>query len=210
MAWSFLLGLAFAFVAGLPVTGPAAVLVAEAAVRGRTSRAVAVGVGAAIPEGLWAGLALGGVGSIVPAGSALGAGWQVAGGLVLVGVGVALWTRRPTGRARPAPARPAPASLVRAMVVGFATTALNPTLLVTWGTVSTALVTTGTIPAVPGGPALFGLGVTAGASLAALTLATVASGIRRRFGGETPGWIGRAAASVVVAIGLASVLRALV
>lgn len=210
MAWSFLLGLVLAFIAGLPVTGPAAVLVAEAAVRGRNARAIAVGVGAALPEGLWAGLALAGLGSMLPAGGALGAGWQLAGGLFLVGVGVALWTRRPGGRARRAPAEPAPASLVRAMVVGFATTALNPTLLVTWGTVATALLTTGMVQARPGGSVLFGLGVTTGASLAALTLTTLASGVRRRFGGAAPRWIGRAAATVLMAIGLASVLRALV
>lgn len=87
-------GLAWA--SALPLSGPGAVMVADAAMRGDVRRATWIGVGAAVPELAWATLAFGGAAAALAGRPDLAGAAHLVAAAVLAGVAVALW-RSPAG-----------------------------------------------------------------------------------------------------------------
>lgn len=200
---AFLLGALASFVAGLPVSGPAAALVADAAMHGERRRAVGIGVGAAVPEAGWAFVAWLGVGSALAGRPGVEAVAHGLAGVVLLGVAGALWRRGPANRP------PTTSGVGPAAWIGALATAFNPTLALTWGTVAAAIVGTGLgEPGLPGALG-FGIGVGVGAVAATLVLVHLASHAHTRLPERTRLLMARGVAGLLAALGIAALAGAL-
>lgn len=142
---SFLVGFLFGCVGSIPPTGPTSVLVLERALKGRTAPALAVAAGGALPEAGYAALALWGFGRLIrwhP--------WLYWTGPALAAIVVILCIRDLLrGKFhRDARARRVQSwrhlveqrrGIARSFALGFATAALNMTMLFTWGAVASVL-----------------------------------------------------------------------
>ena len=201
MIAALLYGAGVAFVASLPVTGPASALVADAALRGEGARAARIGLGSAVAEAGWAALALAGAGALLAGASAARAVADLFAGVVLLAVAAALWR---------APSEPVarPEAGGRAFWAGFGLTALNPTLLVTWGTVSAGLLATGRLVATPATVTAFAVGVLGGGWAAFQAVRWAFGRAGARLGGRAARVFGRAAAALLFGLGLAALARA--
>lgn len=121
------IALSFAFVGSMPLAGPIALMVVSHAARGRFGGALRIGFGAAVAEGIYAGVAYWGFATflarhktVVPISHGVSA-------LVLAALGArfVVWKledeKKAEGGAEPGTA-----------LVGFTLAALNPTLVLTW------------------------------------------------------------------------------
>ncbi|PTL83648.1 LysE family translocator [Vitiosangium sp. GDMCC 1.1324] len=118
---------AFGFIGSIPLTGPIAVMVLSSCVQKRFGAAVRLGMGAALAEALYAGVAFWGFSTFLanrPAILPISHGLSVI-VLTLLGVYFVRWQPEPevnSGEDRP----------VTGFLLGFTVSALNPTLLGTW------------------------------------------------------------------------------
>ncbi|MFN7147653.1 MAG: LysE family transporter, partial [Myxococcota bacterium] len=207
-----LIGGLLAFVASLPVTGPGAVLIADAAMRGRPSRGVGLAVGMAIAEAGYATFALLGAAALLEGNPDVEAGAHAIAGLLLLAVGIWLWRRTPAP-AEAAPERDAGGLLLgagRGVLVGFSVVAPNPTLLLSWGTVAAALVAGGYAQNGVAEALVFGLGVAVGAVLSGIALTTFFSRLRARAGAQATRAFNRAAGLLLLVLGAVALVRAFV
>jgi threonine/homoserine/homoserine lactone efflux protein len=172
-----LIALVFGYIGSVPLAGPIAVMQLSRGARGRFTEALHVGLGAAVAEAVYAGIAFWGYTTLfahhrllVPISHGV-----TAAVLVLLGVRFAFWREREDREDE----RERKAGTV---LLGFTVSAANPTLLVTWGAV-VAFVDSkelGSPPAVAAIP--FGLGAGAGVALWSATLAA----ILRKYEGKVP------------------------
>jgi threonine/homoserine/homoserine lactone efflux protein len=123
----------FGFVGSMPVAGPISVMVVARAASGRAREAMSIGVGAAIAEGLYALLAFWGFATFLARHQAVLPLSHAVSAVVLLVVGVRfiLWHEHQDNAA--------PARAGGPFLVGFTVSALNPTLLATWGVATTFL-----------------------------------------------------------------------
>jgi threonine/homoserine/homoserine lactone efflux protein len=122
------LGWLLGFLGTIPAAGPLAVLVAAAAIEGRTRRLLALSAGGAAAEGLWAAAAASGLGWVIAAHPALERGMRVIGVALALILGVALLRLRlPPPSPEPPEERSASAALL-----GFLLVAGNPSFLASW------------------------------------------------------------------------------
>lgn len=186
--------LAFGFLGSIPLTGPIAVLVLSKAVSGDRHSARQIGVGAAVAEGLYAGIAffafaaLSASPSVRPVADAV---TMVV--LIALGLHFARWRYRE----RKSPARKSR----RGWWIGFSISIVNPTLLVTWGAVVAVLIGRGVgVPsaslALP-----FGLGAAAGVASWELLFVHFVKRLGPRFTGHTLQWVVRAVGIALIGVG---------
>lgn len=203
MLIALLAGAGIAFFGALPVAGPVAVLILDRALAGHRREAMALALGAAIPEGIYAGAAALGAAALlerVPA--LLPVAHLLAGGVVVV-VGALLLRQQAGARASSPVAAPSRGAVLTALLL----TALNPTLLATWAAVGAPLVAAGVIQGA-GGAAAFGLGAAAGAWGGGATLATVVASHGWRLGEGGVRITRRGAGVVLVGLGVVLLVRA--
>lgn len=196
-----LAGLVVAFVGSLPVSGPGAVLVADAALGGAPRRGAWIGAGAAVPEAAWATLAFLGAGTLVDGVPELRALAHGIAAVALLAVAVHLW-RRDTST----PATRGGEG--RAFLLGVLSTAFNPTLAVTWGAVAGTLVALGWARTGLSHALAFGMGVGAGSVAAGIVVAATLARVRRRLGASVLARLGRGVAVFVGALGVLALVRA--
>src|ERR1700735_5437894 len=130
-----LVALVFAFVGSLPLAGPIALLVVSNGVNGRHREALRIALGAALAEGIYAFLAFWGFATFLARYKLLLPISHGVTALILLALGTRfvffkVKTEDPSAPASVRPAR---------FWVGFSISALNPTLLATWGAVTTFL-----------------------------------------------------------------------
>jgi threonine/homoserine/homoserine lactone efflux protein len=122
-----LVALVFAFLGSMPLAGPIAILTLSRAASGRYAEALRIGLGAALAEGIYAGLAFWGFATFLPRHKLLVPISQASTSVLLVALGVRfMFWRPPAEKADPRENRAGTAFL------GFSISAFNPTLLVTW------------------------------------------------------------------------------
>jgi threonine/homoserine/homoserine lactone efflux protein len=193
----------FAFVGSLPLAGPVALLVVSNGAKGRYGDALRIALGAATAEGVYAFLAFWGFATFLARHALVLPISHGVTAVILCGLGLRfLFFKLKEGdRRREREARPG------RFWVGFSVAALNPTLLATWGAVTTFLYArqlvhfTGLL-AVP-------FGAFAAAGIAAWGLLTVA--LLKRFRNELPRaaltWVVRGMGVLLVGAGVWSAVE---
>ncbi|MCK5796418.1 MAG: LysE family transporter, partial [Deltaproteobacteria bacterium] len=136
-----IIGFLFGFIGSMPVAGPIAVIVFARGIEGRLRSGLAVAVGGALAEGVYAFLAFWGFSKllahytfILPASRAVAA-------IVLIGLGIIFLRKKPI-ETTPSPVREGWGG---GFFLGFGITALNPTLIATWSAASATLFSTGLV-----------------------------------------------------------------
>jgi threonine/homoserine/homoserine lactone efflux protein len=171
-----LVALVFGYIGSIPLAGPIAVMQLSRGARGRFSEALRIGLGAAVAEAIYAGAAFWGYTTLLghhPLVLPISHGVTAA-VLVVLGVRFAFWT--------PCDKKDERERRAGTVLLGFAVSAMNPTLLVTWGAVVAFLYSEklGHMPAVAALP--FGLCSGSGVALWSATLVAVL----RRYEGKVP------------------------
>jgi threonine/homoserine/homoserine lactone efflux protein len=160
---ALVLGLVCGFVGSIPIAGPTAVLVLERALQGHPVQAFEIAVGAAFAEAVYAAFAFLGMTAALSRFPWLTPASRIAGGVILVGLGLylALSRRDPLPPHKPELGE-APRRFGGKILVGLLATGVNPTLLATWSAVVTALHATALLAIEPLDAAPFAVGVAAG------------------------------------------------
>jgi threonine/homoserine/homoserine lactone efflux protein len=129
----FLIGFAAGVLTGIPI-GPVNVAVIDAAYRHTLRRAIAVGMGGALADCLYATLGVLGVTPVLKANPSVPPVLYGISGLILVGYGFLTARSRPvTPASSEAPRAPNPSKeMWSGFTVGLALIALNPAALITW------------------------------------------------------------------------------
>ena len=197
------MALLFGFVGSMPLAGPIAILVISRASQGRFGEALRVGLGAAVAEALYAGLAFWGFTAflarhavVVPISHGV-----TAAVLLALGVRFTFWKADAT--------QGKPKNGAGTLFFGFSISAINPTLLLTWSAAVAFLASYGLKGASPTYAVPFA--VSAGAGIAAWFSLLVA--LLRRYQGKVPEraltWTVRALGLVLVVLGVVSGVRLL-
>lgn len=157
-----LIGFVMGAAGSIPLAGPITMLVLGFGLEGRIRQAGLVALGSALPESLYAGLALWGFGALVAQFKWVGPTSQGIAIAVLLGVGLYLMLRPP----RSSEPSDNPATDVdgtkRHLLLGLSITALNPSLIINWGAAVTMIYSLGLVEPEPHYAIPFGLGVGAG------------------------------------------------
>jgi threonine/homoserine/homoserine lactone efflux protein len=171
-----LIAVAFGYIGSMPLAGPIAVMVVSRAARALFGQALRVGLGAAIAEGIYAGLAFWGYTSLLarhPLVLPLSHGVTTV-VLVVLGFRFAVWTPMQETDRREHKAG--------TMLLGFSVSAVNPTLLVTWGAAVAFLYSKG----LSGMPAIAAVPFGACAALGVAGWAATLVALLRKYEGKLP------------------------
>ncbi|MGZ3478331.1 MAG: LysE family transporter, partial [Polyangiales bacterium] len=184
------------FVGSMPLAGPIAVLVVSRAVEKRYVEARRLAYGAAISEAIYAGVSFWGFSYVARYHAFLPVAHAItAVVLLIVGLQFVRWTPR-------APVHEDHRAGKTPFVLGFTISALNPTLLVTWSAVVTAIYSRQIVVMKSWYALPFALSAALGIALWFMTM--VAS--LRRFGGKFPAsmvtWMVRAMGFLLILIAL--------
>ena len=191
-----MLAMAFGFVGSMPLAGPIAILAVSRATQKKYGDAFRIGVGAAVAEGIYAGLAFWGYTTFLARHAIVVPISHGATALVLVGIGVrfAVWT--------PTQGTTQTSNKAGTALLGFSVSAINPTLLLTWSAAVAFLYSKG----LKEPPALYAVpfGLSAAAGIGGWFVAL--SALLQRYGGKLPTaaltWTVRAMGLVLVGLGL--------
>jgi threonine/homoserine/homoserine lactone efflux protein len=190
-----LVALVFAFVGSLPLAGPIALLVVSNGVNGRYKEALRIALGAAIAEGVYAFLAFWGFATfltryalVLPISHGVTAA-------ILLGLGIRfLFFQVKSEDARTAPTKPG------RFWLGFSISALNPTLLATWGAVTTFLYSKQLVSFTPILAVPFGAFTAAGIALWGLMMVTLLRRYRNHLPDALLTWIVRIMGVVLILV----------
>ncbi len=190
---------AFAFLGSMPLAGPIAILTLSRAASGRYGEALRIGVGAAVAEGIYAGLAFWGFATFLPHHALVAPISEGATSVLLAVLGVRFVFWRP-----PAEGADARESKAGTAFLGFSISALNPTLLVTWTAVVAFLYARGVeqrsaVVAIP-----FGASTTVGVATWFACLVKLLRVFKSKLPVTAFRWAIRIMGVVLVAIGVAS------
>jgi threonine/homoserine/homoserine lactone efflux protein len=161
--FAILAGTVMGFLGSMPIAGPVAVLVLERGLIRRGREGLAVAVGAAAAESVYAFLAFWGLGTVLYGSPALLRASRLVGAGVMITLGVYLASRKSAPRVPDSAAvSPPVGQRRRGFLLGLSVTFLNPTIVVSWTMVAATVHSTGLV-----GPGLvsaiaFALGVGAG------------------------------------------------
>ncbi|HKQ68471.1 MAG TPA: LysE family transporter [Polyangiaceae bacterium] len=158
---TLLVGLALGFFGSIPVAGPTSILVLKNTLERGNRQGLDIAVGAAVGEAVYALVAFWGLTEALLRFPALVIVARVLGALLVIGIGVYLVVRKK--KAEPEEARSVRDSLQgKRWARGFAIAIFNPTFIVTWTTVVTALHGASLLRMKPTDAIPFSLGVGAG------------------------------------------------
>jgi threonine/homoserine/homoserine lactone efflux protein len=201
--WVCLAGVVCAFIGSLPLAGPIALLVVSNAISGRYREALKIALGAALAEGIYACLAFWGFaelpthyGLVLPISQGVTA-------TLLLGVGARFLFFEVKEEAR------GMADIDRGgrFWLGFSISALNPTLLATWGAVTTFLYAKQLVQFIPILAIPFGACVVAGVGLWGLMTVT----LLKLYGHTLPKaaltWLVRAMGIILIGAGIWSAVQ---
>jgi threonine/homoserine/homoserine lactone efflux protein len=194
---------AFAFLGSMPLAGPIAILTLSRAASGRYGEALRIGFGAAVAEGIYAGLAFWGFATFLPRHALVAPISQGATSVLLAVLGVRFVFWRPPAENGADPRE----SKAGTAFLGFSISALNPTLLVTWSAVVAFLYARGveqssTVVAIP-----FGASATVGVAAWFACLVKLLHVFKSKLPVRAFRWVIRIMGVALVAIGIASGVR---
>ncbi len=137
---AIIVGFIFGFAGSMPVAGPIAVLVFSRAVALRYATGLRIAIGAAVSEGIYAGLAYWGVSELFERHPYIIPASRLVAAAIMMLLGAKLFLRPP----RPS-ATEELRGRKRALLLGFTISAVNPTLIATYTVVVAMLLGTGLI-----------------------------------------------------------------
>ena len=159
MVATLLLGFVLGFLGSVPTAGPVGMLVVSRALVGRPRTGLHIALGSALAETTYAVVAFWGFTAVLARYPHLVAASRISACVLLVALGLYFVVRGPTGgSSQAAQDRGGP----RSALLGFTMTALNPTLLVTWGAAVGIAHSTGIAASSSSAAISFGLGAGAG------------------------------------------------
>ena len=194
------------FAGSVPVAGPIAVLTLDRALERHFRTAMAIAVGGAVAEALYAFAAAWGAGVLVSRYPWLAQASNAVGALLLGGLGVAFLRRDKEIVAR--------SEIVeerarhRSFFVGFSITLFNPTLIATWGIVATQFAAMKVLDASISSAAVFAAGITVGIIAWFAIMIELVRRLHANFTDKTLLKIKRAMAILVWALAIAFAYRA--
>ena len=127
-----LLGFLFGFIGSMPISGPISLLVFHRGLHARYRDGWAIGLGGAIAEGIYCGLAIYGLTTLLEGFTFLEPLAKGMGILLLLVVGLYFMVVHQENREESRIAQRATSSWIGQFLVGFSVAALNPTLIFTW------------------------------------------------------------------------------
>ena len=187
----------FAFVGSLPLAGPIALLVVSNGASGRYKEALRIALGAAVAEGIYAFLAFWGFATFLARHALV---LPISHGLTAV-ILCALGARFLFFKVKEEEVKPGEETKSGRFWVGFSVAAVNPTLLATWGAVTTFLYArqlvrfTGLL-AIP-----FGLFAAAGIGVWGLLTVALMKRFRNHLPRATLTWVVRSMGVVLIGVG---------
>jgi threonine/homoserine/homoserine lactone efflux protein len=146
----------------IPLAGPITMLILGYGLEGRIRQAALVALGSALPESIYAALALWGFGALVDEFKWVGPTSHAIAVLVLLGVGLFLILRPPSSNESSAGTSTEGEGAKRHLLLGLSITALNPALIFNWGAAVTMIYSLGLVEPKPQFAIPFGLGVGTG------------------------------------------------
>lgn len=164
MLSAWLIGLAMGLAGSMPIAGPTSMLVLSFGLHGRVRAAAWLALGSALPEGLWAGLALWGFAALVEQVEWAQAVAEVGAAVILIAVGGLLVLRPPQPRTKEEEeaAETTTTGDARSFLLGLSLTGLNPTLIFNWGAAVALAASLGAVAPTHQMAIPFGLGVVSG------------------------------------------------
>lgn len=162
MLSAWLTGLLMGLAGSMPIAGPTSMLVLSFGLHGRGRAAAWLALGSALPEGLWAGLALWGFAALVENNAWLRSAAEIGAALILIAVGALLVLRPPAGSAEDEDPETTTTGDARTFLLGLSLTGLNPTLIFNWGAAVALAVSLGAVAPSPQMAIPFGVGVVSG------------------------------------------------
>jgi threonine/homoserine/homoserine lactone efflux protein len=199
MILALILGLALGFFGSMPVAGPISILVLKYALENRRREALSLSIGASIAEAAYAFVAFWGLSSVLVRYPSVLPVMRMVGALVLICIGAYFGLRRP--KVALSPDQPL-ASRGTTWITGFAVTLFNPTLILTWSTIITALHATSMFHLEPNEAVPFALGVVVGIVLWFLILIALVQRFREHLKPTTTAVLIRTLGWGLVSIGL--------
>lgn len=125
-----LVGILLGYVGSMPVAGPIALLVLGRGLENRTRNGLALALGSAIAESVYAYLAFWGFGAVLARYAWIEKVARFGAAIMLIALGIHFYRRRHQAAAPTPPANNS--GNKRNFMLGFAVTLLNPTLIATW------------------------------------------------------------------------------
>ncbi|MCH2184795.1 LysE family transporter [Myxococcota bacterium] len=202
-----LLGFAMGFAGSIPLAGPTTMLVLSFGIQGRIREAGGVAAGAALPEAIYAGLALWGFGALIESFKWVGPlsrGFAI---LMLVAVGLFLILRPPTEGDESSQQISEKTSLIRSFLLGTSLTAFNPTLVLNWGAAVTMFYSLGALQPHPYFAVPFGIGAAGGIVSWFAIVIVVLSKHRRRISPQLRARLLRAMGIILIALAAVASVR---
>jgi threonine/homoserine/homoserine lactone efflux protein len=195
--------LTFGFVGSMPLAGPIAIMAVARASRGRYSEALRIGLGAAVAEGLYAGIAFWGFTTFLANHAIVAPLSRAVTAIVLAAIGVRFMFWKPKEE------KDTQENKAGTALLGFSVSAINPTLLLTWSAAVAALYSRGLGEPSPLYAIPFGLSAAAGIGGWFVTLTV----LFKRYGGKLPQealtWIIRCMGLVLVVLSVWSATKLL-
>ena len=201
-----LLGFVFGFVGSMPLAGPISLLVFGRGLQDRARSGVYIAAGSAIAESVYAYLAFWGFSELLAA-----YGWiellsRGLAAVLLTGLGIH-FVRRDAAQPDPSYTPTKDVGNKRSFALGFTITALNPTLMATWGAAVTALHSFDLVAFGPGRALPFSVGVCLGITGWFTLLLSLLGRYRARFKAETVAKVVRAMGFLLIGLGLFFAVR---
>ena len=209
MLTAWLAGIVMGFAGSVPVAGPINMLVFSYGLQGRLRPATLIALGGALPEGLWAGLAFWGFTALLERYAWIEPSSEMAATVVLVGVGLFLLIRPPTGRKKSDAERDDVTGTISALGLGFSLTALNPALLLNWGAAVTMVVSLGILSPDAALAIPFAIGVVMGILLWFAVILQLLARHHRRISPDGRAWILRGMGLLLLAFAAVTASRLL-
>jgi threonine/homoserine/homoserine lactone efflux protein len=201
-----LLGFAFGFFGSMPVAGPIAILVFERGLEGRKRDGLYIACGAAVAEGTYAYLAFWGFSALLLHYAWLELGSRIAATIILTAIGIYCLRHRMSKEDEAARKSEHPDSK-RSFFLGLTVTALNPTLLATWGATVTTLYSLEIVRFDANNALPFSIGSLSGIVCWFVTLLYLVDRLNHRFSRKSVDRLINGMGVALIAIGLALAVR---
>ena len=176
-----LIGFIFGFIGSMPIAGPISALIFARALQGRGREGLHIGLGAAVAEMIYAGLAFWGFAELLERYAWLETLSNAAAAIILLGLALYFIRYDDSELSPQAQSGSDERSALRGILAGFTIVALNPTLLATWTAASATLLSSGFVTLNSAHALPFGLGAFVGIVLWFVTLVRLLTHFRERF-----------------------------